>query len=300
MRHWAKNGPVSDELDRYNIVMSKPILKWAGGKRAIVPELIAHMPADYGDYWEPFVGGAALFLALFPIEGKLAHLSDLNEDLMTVYRTVRKKRFHLMRRLDELNEDWSEEAYYAIREAHRAQADPKNYVERAARFMYLNKYSYNGLVRYNSRGEFNTPWGHKKNQVPLYNYDDLQAADFAFTRADLKTRSYDKIKPAPGDFVYFDPPYHSTFTGYQKNGFGEDAQRKLADFCRRLDAQGVYFLASNSATPFIEELYAGFHVDYINAPRYVSCRSDGRKPAREVLVSNYEPIERRTEPGSES
>lgn len=275
--------------------MTKPILKWAGGKRLIVPELIAHMPAEYGEYWEPFCGGAALFLALFPIEGKLAHLYDLNDDLITTYRAVRTYRFRLMRTLDKLNEDWSEEAYYRI----RAQHDLKDPVLRAARFIYLNKYGYNGLVRYNGKGEFNVPWGHKKNQVPLYEYDNLASASKAFVRVDMKAWSYERIKPAPGDFVYFDPPYHSTFTGYQKSGFDEDAQRKLAEFCRQLDSEGVLFMASNSATPFIEELYAGFHIDHIDAPRFVSCRGDGRKPAREVLVTNYESVLRGDESGGE-
>lgn len=275
--------------------MTKPILKWVGSKRAIVPELLAHMPREYGDYWEPFVGGASLFLALFPDLTRHAHLSDLNDDLVTTYKAVRSRRKKLMERLDELNQDWSEEAYYNIRSQH----DLTDQVERAARFLYLNKYGYNGLVRYNSKGQFNVPWGHKENQVPLYDEDNFREAAKAFRCADIVTASYDAIKPKSGDFVYFDPPYHSTFTNYQKGGFGEAEQVELAEFCRRMDERGVLFMASNSLTPFIEELYSGFVIDHIEAPRYVSCRSDGRKPVTEVLVTNYEPKQRRIEPGSQ-
>lgn len=274
--------------------MPKPILKWAGSKRAIVPTLQAHMPTTYNDYWEPFAGGASLFLSL-GIDGKRAHLSDLNDDLMTTYKAVRSRRLQLMERLDALNEDWSQEAYYAIRSQHHL-TDP---VERAARFLYLNKYSYNGLVRYNSRGEFNTPWGHKLNQVALYDADNLKEVAAALRGADIATRPYEAIEPAAGDFVYFDPPYHKTFTGYQKDGFGEDAQERLAEFCRQLDDAGILFMLSNSSTDFIRELYNTFNIHTITAPRYVSCRSDGRKPVQEVLVTNYA-VERRADTGSES
>ena len=262
---------------------AKPILKWVGSKRAIVPALLDHMPAEYNDYWEPFVGGGSLFLALFPDKEHKAHLSDLNDDLITTYKAVRSCRGALMRQLDELNRDWSEEAYYRIRSQHNLTGT----VERAARFLYLNKYCYNGLSRYNSKGEFNVPWGHKKNQVALYDEGNLKEVASALRGTDLRTMPYQDIKPKPGDFVYFDPPYHSTFSNYQKGGFDEEAQRELAQFCRRLHEQGVLFMASNSATDFIEELYAGFAIDHVDAPRYVSCRSDGRKPVTEVLVTNY-------------
>ena len=263
--------------------MAKPILKWAGSKRAIVPVLQAHMPETYGDYWEPFLGGASLFLSLFPINGKRAHLSDLNDDLITVYTAIRDDADAVMAAADKLNEDWTEEAYYAV----RAQHDLTDPVERAARFPYLNKYGYNGLARYNKSGRYNVPWGHKKKQVMLYDPDNIRDAASAFAIADLDTASYDSIKPAAGDFVYFDPPYHSTFNDYQKGGFGEDGQQALADFCRRLDDAGVLFMASNSYNDYICGLYDGFDITVIDAPRYISCRSDGRKPTQEVLIRNY-------------
>ena len=234
-------------------------------------------------------------MSLFPIDGKQAHLSDLNDDLITTYKAVRSRRRQLIARLDELNEDWSEEAYYRIRSQH----DLTDTVERAARFIYLNKYCYNGLSRYNSQGKFNTPWGHKKNQVALYDDDEFKAVSVAFRSAKLSTQSYDKITPAAGDYVYLDPPYHSTFNTYQKGGFGEREQEELAEFCHSLDDAGVKFMLSNSSTDFIKDLYKRYYIHTIQAPRYVSCRSDGRKPVEEVLVTNYA-VERGVNTGAAS
>lgn len=261
----------------------KPLLKWAGGKRGIVDKLIAAMPDEYGDYWEPFVGGAALFLELSPLGSHAVHLSDINDDLMNTYRIVRRSPRKLMRSLDEMAESHCEEYYYEV----RAQSQLESSLARAARFIFINKTCYNGLIRYNSKGLINTPWGHKKNPVSLYDEENILACRTAFRGVELAARSYLDIAPKAGDFVYFDPPYDDTYNGYSKNGFGVEGQRSLAQFCRELDARGVKWMLSNSDTPLINELYAGFNISYISAPRAMSCKSDGRKAVREVLITNY-------------
>ena len=261
----------------------KPLLKWAGGKRSIADKLIAAMPAEYGDYWEPFFGGGALFLELSPLEGHAAHLSDVNDDLINTYKVVRRSPKKLMCALDEMAERHSEEFYYEV----RAQAQLEGVLDRAARFVFINKTCYNGLIRYNSKGQINTPWGHKDNPVTLYDRNNILACSAAFKGAELAVRSYSEIAPKAGDFVYFDPPYDDTYNGYSRNGFGAEGQRSLARFCRELDSRGVKWMLSNSDTPLVNELYEGFNIAYISAPRALSCKTEGRKPVREVLVTNY-------------
>lgn len=265
------------------IQIPRPVVKWVGGKRGIVDTLMKLMPEDYGDYWEPFVGGGALFFALHPNPHR-AHISDVNDDLMNMYRTVKRSKNKLMAELDVLSAFQSEDFYYAIRAEHNIN-DP---ALRAARFVFINKLCYNGLIRYNSKGQINTPWGHKKNPVTLYDRENINAVAAALKGVEIATRSYDKIEPSPGDFVYFDPPYHDAYNSYSKNGFGDEGQAELASFFRALDARGVLLMLSNSDTPLIRELYDGFNVREITAPRAVSCKGDGRKPVSELIVTNYE------------
>lgn len=264
---------------------AKPIVKWVGGKRGILNELVSAMPENYGDYWEPFAGGAALFFEVNPAaQGHVSHLGDVNDDLIVTYKAVKSARKRLMEELDALAAQHSEEFYYEV----RSRRDVRGYVNRAARFIFINKTGYNGLIRYNSKGQINTPWGHKDNPVYLYDEDNLKACSSALQGVELVTASYRDANPSEGDFVYFDPPYDDTYNGYSKSGFGIAEQESLAAFCRELDEAGVYWLLSNSDTPLIRELYDGFHVRVLTAPRAVSCKGDGRKPVREVLVSNYE------------
>lgn len=271
-------------IDPRNIVAPKPLLKWAGGKRGILSELIAAMPAEYEDYWEPFFGGGALFLELYPLHGRQSHLSDVNPDLINTYKIVRYSPRKLMEKLDEMSTKHSEEYYYEM----RSQGNLKSSLERAARFIFINKTGYNGLIRYNSKGLINTPWGHKKNPVSLYDEANILACSKAFKKTDLAVRTFSNIAPEAGDFVYFDPPYDDTYNGYSKNGFGIEGQMALAALCKDLDNRGVKWMLSNSDTPLINKLYDSYKISHITAPRALSCKGDGRKPVLEVLVTNYE------------
>lgn len=276
--------------------MATSPIKWVGSKRAITPTLIEHMPKEFNSYYEPFAGGLSLFLALSPMEGHRAHLSDTNEELINAYKVIRTNSTELMERLDLMAGKHSEEYYYQIRAQHHL-SDP---VERAARFIFINKTGYNGLWRVNSKNECNTPWGHKKDPVKLYDHETIEECARALRTAKLTARSYAMARPRKGDFIYLDPPYDATYNGYAKNGFGEEGQRSLAEYCRRLDQRGVMFMLSNSNTDLIKDLYNGYDITLITAPRYVSCRSDGRKPVVEVLITNYgEEVKRGVEPGGE-
>lgn len=263
---------------------ASPIVKWVGGKRGIVDKLAEAMPEKYGDYWEPFVGGGALFLDLLPQQdGHKVHLSDINDDLITTYKAVKTSKNKVMARLDEHAAAHDEDYYYEVRGQH----DLTDKVERAARFIFINKTGYNGLIRYNSKGEINTPWGHKANPVTLYDKGNMNAFAAALKGVELKTCSYTEICPKRGDFVYLDPPYHDTYNGYSKDGFGPDGQRGLAAVLDVLNDMEVYWMLSNSNTPFIRELYRGYNIAFIEAPRAVSCKGGGRKAVSEVIVRNY-------------
>lgn len=263
--------------------MSKPIVKWVGGKRGILSTLKEAMPDDFGAYYEPFAGGLALFFDLAPLSGHKSYISDLNEDLVNLYEVVQKQPRELMARLDDHTKAHSEDYYYEVRGQHNLPLG----LERAARFVFLNKTGYNGLMRYNAKGEFNTPWGHKKDPVQLYNEQDILDASAALKSATLRCRTYSQCRPKAGDFVYLDPPYDDTFTSYNAGGFGVGGQVKLAEWCRALDERGVLFMLSNSDTPLINELYQGFTIERVKAPRAVSCKANGRGAVTEVLVRNY-------------
>lgn len=276
--------------------MAKSWLKWVGAKGRIAHELVARLPpdADRRRHVEPFVGSGALFFARQP---QAAILADDNGDLINTYRQVRDNTEALIRCLQELATDCSEGAYYAARdefnELRRRVADETDGTRRAALFIYLNKNCFNGIYRVNLSGEFNVPHGRYKNPK-VFDASELRDAatllhGIRVVTADFRaTLEYAES----GDFVYLDPPYEpltrtANFTAYTPGGFSQDDQRRLRDVFRELSDRGCYCMLSNSDTPFIRELYNGFHIDTIQAPRAVSCKGDSRKAVSELVIRNY-------------
>lgn len=265
---------------------ARPILKWAGGKSQLLPELLRRVPDGFRAYHEPFIGGGALFFALWSA-GRIrrASLSDVNRELIETYETVRDDVESVIRALTRHDND--KEHFYRI----RAQ-DPRRLsrVSRAARLIYLNKTCFNGLYRVNSRGQFNVPFADN----PGANYRDAEAlrlASRAFRDTDLRCESFDAVldRAEPGDFVYFDPPYQplsktSSFTAYARDGFGEADQRRLAEVFRALAARGVHELLSNSDTPWVRKLYSGHPIDVVHASRVINSKASRRGSVTEVLV----------------
>ncbi|PCJ54092.1 MAG: hypothetical protein COA73_14650 [Candidatus Hydrogenedentota bacterium] len=273
--------------------LPRPFLKWVGGKRQLLPELLKRIDeaGDFGRYHEPFIGGGALFFELYR-QGRLgrkkAYLSDYNPRLIETYEVVRDdtdKLIHLLKQHKAKNEH---DYYYEV----RANV-PNEKTERAARIIYMNKTCYNGLYRENSKGLFNTPYGRYKNPQ-ICDEENLHACAEALGHAKLVAQHFDMITKSAkkGDLVYFDPPYHpvsktASFTGYAKDGFGEDAQRLLAHDFRKLHEHGVKVLLSNSYTPFILELYKGFTIDEVSANRAINSRADRRGKISEALIRNF-------------
>jgi DNA adenine methylase len=295
--------PFSEALERFSNVNTKdlsdipedeeqgdkatPFLKWVGGKRSIMHELTSRLPEHFNTYWEGFVGGGALF---FELQSKLnnAVLNDANMDLILTYKVIQKDVEKLIEILEKHQAKHNEVYYYHIRSQHNLE-DP---IEIAARMIYLNKTCFNGLYRVNSKGEFNVPMGKYVNPG-ICQKDNLLLCNKALQNVDVRYGDYSKLSPQNGDFIYFDPPYHPTtdtsFTKYAVDGFTEQNQRELSEFCKSLHKKGVKIMVSNSNTPFIRDLYKGnmFKISIVNAPRLVNCKPNGRNAVEEVLITNY-------------
>lgn len=266
-----------------------PIVKWVGGKRQLMFELLKNMPGDYNRYFEPFIGGGALFFYLQPDN---AYISDMNEELINLYQVVRDNVDELITDLQK--HDISKEYFMEIRNIDRTE-EYQNWsdVKKASRFIYLNRTCFNGMYRVNSKGEFNVPFGHYKNPRILDENNLINCSNL-LQRTEIKHADFSEIlkKIKKGDFVYFDPPYvplseTSSFTSYTKDGFDIDMQFKLRDVCDELDSIGVKFLLSNSDTKLVNELYENYNIKKVFASRQINANADGRGKITEVLVRNY-------------
>lgn len=263
--------------------MTAPIVKWAGGKRRLLPELRKRVPETFGTYFEPFAGGAALFFALAP---ERAVLCDANEALMRVYAAVAVFTDEVCRLLEWYRPRHDEEHYFIERDRwnkYRGALDP---AQEAALFLYLNRTCFNGLWRVNKRGEFNVPMGAYRD--PLAGYvEKVRAAAAVLARADVRAGDYwtHVTRAVAGDFAYFDPPYDGTFTAYTPDGFSEDDQVTLRDAARCLADRGVRVLLSNADTPLIREIYAGWKIETVRCGRAISADAGGRGAVDEVLIS---------------
>jgi len=272
-----------------------PFVKWAGGKTRLLSKLRPYYPRpnEYETYFEPFLGGGAVYFDLRPKRG---FLSDSNEELVNAYRVVKSDVEELVSYLSKLATEYRrspEENYYEIRDDW----DVPNLgsVQRAARLIFLNKTCYNGLYRVNRRGKFNVPWGKRRNQT-ISEAEKLRAASLALRGASVTSLDYHEAlnHVSSGDFVYLDPPYQPTsktasFTGYTKHQFAMEDHVSLADALVDLDRKGTRFLLSNSFSKDLESLYRkfGFEITYVTAPRAISCDPGTRGQTKELLVRNY-------------
>ncbi len=270
----------------------KPYLKWAGGKRQLLPEIRRFIPASFDLYIEPFVGAGAV---LFDLQPEKAVINDANRQLIMTYEVIRDDVETLIEALKEHAAKNTKEYYYTVREMDR---DPAVFgglskTEKAARLIYLNKTCFNGLYRVNSQGLFNVPYGRYKNPA-ICEEETLRGIHAYFRRNDVTILNGDFEDAArlatPDSFVYFDPPYHSAdnsnFTGYQADGFPEAEQIRLRDVMKELTGQGVRCLLSNSDTGFIRKIYQdpAFRVETVTASRTINSNTAGRGKVNEVLI----------------
>ncbi len=268
-----------------------PVLKWAGGKSQLLVQYDRWFPRRFAAYFEPFVGGAAVFFHLLPATTRhRVRLSDLNGDLIEVYRTLQGDLEGLIHRLAEHAGQHSEEHFYRVRSWTPEDLEP---VERAARTIYLNKTCYNGLYRVNSSGQFNVPFGRYKNPSILAE-PRLRAAARALEGVELAVEGFESVleHARKGDLVYFDPPYQplsatSSFTAYTRWNFGAAEQVRLAEVFRELASRQVKVLLSNSDSPLIHELYQGYPTHLVRANRFINSKGDSRQAIHEVLVCSF-------------
>lgn len=268
-----------------------PFVKWVGGKRQLLPDILANLPLQYNTYAEPFIGGGAV---LFKLQPKKAIINDFNGELINLYLTIKNNLEELL--ADLKKHENTPEYFYEIRGLDRKEDFREmDAIRRASRVIYLNKTCYNGLYRVNSSGEFNAPFGKYKNPN-IVNENTLRAVSAYLNENDIEIYCGDfeeavkKLKN--GDFVYFDPPYDpvsksANFTGYVEGGFGTRDQQRLRDVCKKLDKKGVHFLVSNSDTAFIREQYDAFNLVEVKAKRSINSDSRKRGAVRELLIKNY-------------
>lgn len=263
----------------------KPIIKWAGGKRQLLEEIKKNIPISYGTYFEPFVGGGAVYFELQP---QKAVINDLNEQLINLYNVVASNKEELIKELDILSAEHSETNYYKIRDAYNECLNKNELsIKSASYFIYLNKTGFNGLYRVNRDGLFNVPSAHKK-KANLYDLENINQVSNLLKKTKIKQGDFEKaVKYAKkGDFVFFDSPYYSTFDTYQPNGFSEEQHIRLANLFHKLTEKGVYCMLTNSNEDFIKELYKDMNIKVVPVKRMINCDAS-RRTGEEVIITNY-------------
>jgi DNA adenine methylase len=277
-------------LSQSKSTLPRPFLKWAGGKSKLIQQYLTYLPSknNYKNYYEPFLGGGAVFFHILPYN---AILTDINAELITTYRCVRDNVKELICLLKEHENKHSRDYYYNVR------ANPgKTDLEKAARLIYLNKTCFNGLYRVNSQNKFNVPLGKYKNPN-ICPEDLLLAASEALSRAEIQQADFTQVlnhATSSEDFVFFDPPYYpisntSYFTGYSPHSFDEKDQQRLQKTCAELASRGVKVMVCNSDCEFIREIYTeiNFEIHTIKAARSINSNTKSRGMIYELLITSF-------------
>lgn len=285
------------------IFRCRPFLKWAGGKTQLLRELDRHTPKDFGQYFEPFLGGGAFFFYLISVKQLqfTAYLSDINEELINTYKVVKDNVEELIELLRMYESNYNKDRYnyyYALRSEIKS---IENEVEEAARFITLNKTCFNGLYRVNRNGRFNVPMGKYKNPV-ICDSENLRSVSMALncSKAHINPSQYGNVleDARKDDFIYLDPPYKpisstARFTAYTDSGFYDEDQRELYQLFKKLDRRDCKILLSNSDTPLIRELYCEYRTNTtdVEVLRAINCKGTKRTGHKELLIRNYDIID---------
>lgn len=274
-----------------NKIKIPTFLKWAGGKRRILDDLVKLMPKNFDSYFEPFLGGGAvLFLIKEIYRPKKIIISDINKDLILTYIAVRDKPEELIKYLKYFKKNNSSEFFYKIRS--RFNSGNIRGIRRCAVFIYLNKTCFNGLYRVNSKNEFNVPYG-KYNNPEIFNKENILYASKLLQKVVIKHQDYRKIikDVSFGSFVYLDPCYDpikkTSFVSYTPKNFSDSDRVFLADFVHELKKKGANVLLSNNDLLEVRNLYPSFYIDQIFAPRSIGSRAIDRKKIMELAIHNY-------------
>jgi DNA adenine methylase len=271
-------------MNMKNIVNAKPFLKWAGGKKSLLTHLEKILPNSYNSYFEPFLGGGALFFSLQP---KKAFLSDLNKELINTYLQLKRHSKEVIKILEKM--PYEKTVYYKIRNTYS-----KDKIYRAARFIYLNRSCWNGLYRENRKGEFNVPFGRFKNPT-ICDPVNLEAVSNALKKTSLRHVDFEIIleKAQNNDLVYLDPPYVTThsnngFLQYNAKIFSLEDQKRLKEVFLKLHKKKCKVILSNADHKFIRELYDQFYIYRVDRKSLLAGDKKKRKDVSELIITNYQ------------
>ena len=282
----------------YSLVTTtpKPFVKWAGGKRQLIPILNDNLPKTFGTYYEPFLGGGALlFHILTERSAQKCSISDLNSDLVLTYTTIRNRIDELISSLKSHGKNYQKDSkkyYYSVRESN-----PRSEIEKTSRLLFLNKTCFNGLYRVNSKGKFNVPLGSYANPN-IVNEENLRSvsAILQSSKVAIKCRDFESVlrDAKKGDLVYFDPPYQpisetANFTSYTNKSFTYEDLQRLAELCMKLDSKGCQVMLSNSDSKDVAGMFPKktWSIDRIRANRSINSNSKKRTGHFELLIKNY-------------
>jgi len=274
----------------------KPFVKWAGGKRQLLPIIEQNLPEKFDTYFEPFLGGGALLFHLLSTKENVTYsVSDLNSDLVLAYTTIRDRIDNLIQSLKNHEKNYhknSKEYYYNIRDS-----TPRSEIEKTSRLLFLNRTCFNGLYRVNSSGKFNVPLGRYTNPN-IVNEENLRSVSSILqsNKVSIKCRDFESVlnDAKKGDLVYFDPPYQpvsdtANFTSYTNRDFTLDDLSRLSELCHKLDEKGCKVLLSNSDSKVVSKMFSNktWKISKINANRSINSNSKKRTGHFELLIKNY-------------
>jgi DNA adenine methylase len=270
-----------------------PFVKWAGGKRQLIPQIRERMPEKYNDYYEPFVGGGAVIFDLLPVN---ALINDINKALINTYRTICNEPDAFLKEVNRLDNDMWEDGkkyYYFIRECYNDKLMRSEYdVELAALFVFINKHCFNGLYRVNGKGLFNVPYNNSR-RVSI-DEDVIMATSEYLRGVTIKDGDFEQAckNAKKGDLVFIDSPYAplnpTSFESYTKEGFDIESHKRLAKFYDELTARGCYCMLTNHNTELINELYGNkdYKIDVVSVKRMINSDASNRV-GEEVIICNY-------------
>lgn len=313
MRRYRQTEMENMNVSQDSRIVAKPFVKWAGGKGALINELVNFLPRDFGQqlnvtYIEPFVGGGAMLfhmLTHYP-NIKRAIINDVNEDLINCYLLIKTNPDKLIASLKKIQEEYYQqisideksEYYYKMRDKYNE--GELSLEDRSACFIFLNKTCYNGLYRVNANGEFNVPFG--KYKKPNICDEELIMADHeVLQKVDIYVGEYRNITKHLGkkyNFIYMDPPYRplsgsACFIEYTCKTFDDVEQERLKEYCDALTLKGCKIMQSNSNSidnngePYFTKLYNAYRIDQIRAHRFINTHVEKREKETELLIMNY-------------
>lgn len=263
-----------------------PFLKWAGGKRQLLDKIKGNLPQRFNNYYEPFVGGGAVFL-------ELAHpntiINDINCELIHTYKAIQNNPNELIAQIKAYDAvPCNKDFYFQMRSLYNQKISDKKYdIELAALFIWLNKHCFNGLYRVNQKGEFNVPYNGIGN-ISSINEDNLVKISKYLQSVTILNQDFEDVcnTARDGDFVFFDSPYDNSFAQYTQTGFTMDDHKRLAKLFHELSNKGCYCMLTNHGTTFIRDLYSEFNIQDVLVRRSINRYGDNRTGS-EVIICNY-------------